>query len=45
LLEVLQQHGFLVCPQKGSHLKLKSAEGRVVIVPHPKKEIPISSVR
>jgi predicted RNA binding protein YcfA (HicA-like mRNA interferase family) len=45
LLKVLQQHGFYAYSQKGSHLKLKSAEGRVVIGPHPKKEIPIGTVR
>jgi predicted RNA binding protein YcfA (HicA-like mRNA interferase family) len=42
---VLQRHGFHPASQKGSHLKLRSPEGRVVIVPHPSKEIPIGTVR
>lgn len=45
ILEILKQHGFQECSKKGSHLKLRSPEGRVVIVPHPKKEIPIGTVR
>ncbi|MFM2166979.1 MAG: hypothetical protein RIS79_1350 [Verrucomicrobiota bacterium] len=45
ILDVLQRHGFHPASQKGSHLKLRSPEGRVVIVPHPCKEIPIGTVR
>ncbi len=45
IIRVLEEHGFRQYSQKGSHLKMKSDEGRVVIVPHPKKEIPIGTVR
>jgi predicted RNA binding protein YcfA (HicA-like mRNA interferase family) len=42
---MLQTDGFQPVSLKGSHLKLQSPEGRVVIVPHPSKEIPIGTVR
>lgn len=45
LLRVLEDKGFVRQSQKGSHLKLVSLDGRVVILPHPKKEIPIGTVR
>ncbi len=45
ILDMLQTDGFQPVSLKGSHLKLQSPEGRVVIVPHPSKEIPIGTVR
>jgi predicted RNA binding protein YcfA (HicA-like mRNA interferase family) len=42
---VLQAHGFVFVSQKGSHAKYRSAEGRIAIVPHPKKELPIGTTR
>jgi predicted RNA binding protein YcfA (HicA-like mRNA interferase family) len=45
IIRVLEQHGFAFATQKGSHRKYKLASGRVVIVPHPKKEIPIGTTR
>ncbi|HSU55759.1 MAG TPA: type II toxin-antitoxin system HicA family toxin [Candidatus Dormibacteraeota bacterium] len=41
VIRVLQQHGFFFATQKGSHAKYKNADGRIAIVPHPKKELPI----
>lgn len=39
IIRVLKQHGFILVSQKGSHKKFKK-NGRIVIVPDPKKEIP-----
>ena len=45
VIRVLQQHGFFFASQKGSHAKYKNAAGRIAIVPHPKKELPIGTTR
>ena len=45
IIRVLQEHGFFFVSQKGSHAKYKNAAGRVAIVPHPKKELPIGTTR
>jgi predicted RNA binding protein YcfA (HicA-like mRNA interferase family) len=45
VIRVLQAHGFLFASQKGSHAKYKNATGRIAIVPHPKKELPIGTTR
>jgi predicted RNA binding protein YcfA (HicA-like mRNA interferase family) len=42
---VLADHEFHFVSQHGSHAKYKHADGRMVIVPHPKKEIPIGTLR
>ena len=42
---MLQQPGFFFASQKGSHAKYKNAAGRIAIVPHPKKELPIGTTR
>jgi len=39
IIRVLKIHGFILVSQKGSHKKFKK-NGRIVIVPDPKKEIP-----
>ena len=39
IIRVLKKHGFHFVSQKGSHKKFKK-NGRIVIVPDPKKEIP-----
>lgn len=39
IIAVLEQNGFIFKSQKGSHCKYIKGD-RVVIVPHPKKEIP-----
>lgn len=40
IIRVLNQHGYEEVSKRGSHTKLKNIDGRVVIVPHPKPEIP-----
>lgn len=45
VIRVLQQHGFAFVSQKGSHAKYRSPAGRIAIVPHPKKELPIGTTR
>jgi predicted RNA binding protein YcfA (HicA-like mRNA interferase family) len=45
VIRILQQHGFFLVSQKGSHAKYKNAAGRMSIVPHPKKELPIGTTR
>ena len=45
VIRVLEQHGFLFASQRGSHCKYKGAAGRIAIVPHPKKELPIGTTR
>lgn len=44
LLKVLKAEGFEEVSKKGSHLKLRNGE-RTVILPHPKKDLPIGTVR
>jgi predicted RNA binding protein YcfA (HicA-like mRNA interferase family) len=39
VIGTLEQHGFVLVSQKGSHKKFKKGN-RIVIVPDPKKEIP-----
>jgi predicted RNA binding protein YcfA (HicA-like mRNA interferase family) len=39
VIAVLQQHGFILVSQKGSHKKFRRNQN-IVIVPDPKKEIP-----
>ncbi|MCH8263496.1 MAG: type II toxin-antitoxin system HicA family toxin [Proteobacteria bacterium] len=43
IISVLEQNKFELIKQKGSHKKFRSPEGRTVIVPDPKKEIPIGT--
>lgn len=44
LLKVLKDAGFEEVSKRGSHLKLRK-EDRTVILPHPKKDLPIGTVR
>ena len=44
IIKFLEKNGFLFVSQKGSHRKYKN-QGRIVIVPHPKKEIPMGTFR
>jgi predicted RNA binding protein YcfA (HicA-like mRNA interferase family) len=41
----LESHGFARVAQRGSHIKFRSASGRIVIVPATRKEIPIGTMR
>ena len=45
VIRVLHEHGFFFVTQRGSHAKYKHATGRITIVPHPKKELPIGTTR
>ncbi|MDO5644021.1 MAG: type II toxin-antitoxin system HicA family toxin [Paracoccus sp. (in: a-proteobacteria)] len=44
LLKLLKAEGFEEASKKGSHLKLRKG-GRTVILPHPKKDLPLGTVR
>ncbi|MBD1401142.1 type II toxin-antitoxin system HicA family toxin [Pelobacter sp. M08fum] len=39
IIAILLKHGFQQVSQRGSQVQLRS-DNRIVIVPHPKKEIP-----
>jgi predicted RNA binding protein YcfA (HicA-like mRNA interferase family) len=45
VIRVLQKQGFAFVTQRGSHVKYKNAVGRIAIVPHPRKELPIGTAR
>ena len=45
VIRVLQARGFYFVSQKGSHAKYRDTLGHTVIVPHPKKELPIGTTR
>lgn len=40
VIKVLEKHGFSKTTQRGSH-----AKGKIAVVPHPKKELPIGTTR
>lgn len=42
IIRILENHGFVQVGQKGSHIKLRK-ENKTVIVPHPKKVIPVGT--
>ena len=44
LLKILLEAGFEEISKKGSHLKLRKGE-KTVILPHPKKDLPLGTVR
>lgn len=44
LVQVLRSNGFEEVSQRGSHLKLRKGD-TIVIVPHPKKDLPLGTVR
>lgn len=44
LLALLKAEGFEKVSKKGSHLKLRKGD-RTVILPHPKKDLPLPTVR
>jgi predicted RNA binding protein YcfA (HicA-like mRNA interferase family) len=41
----LERDGFVIVAVRGSHHKLRHSDGRIVIVPHPRRDIPIGTVR
>lgn len=44
LLKILKEAGFEEVQQRGSHLKLRKGD-RTVILPHPKRDLPLGTVR
>lgn len=44
LLKLLKDNGFEETSKSGSHLKLRKGD-RTVILPHPKKDLPLGTVR
>ena len=46
IIRRLERDGFALVSVRGSHHKYKQAgTGRIVILPHPRKDIPIGTVR
>jgi predicted RNA binding protein YcfA (HicA-like mRNA interferase family) len=45
IIAILENRGFTRASQRGSHIKFRSAVGRIVIVPAARKEIPIGTIR
>lgn len=45
LIKRLKAAGFTEVSAKGSHHKLRNESGKIVIVPHPKRDLPIGTVR
>ena len=44
-MKKLARAGFTKVSQKGSHIKLRHPDGRMVIVPHPKQDLPAGTLR
>ncbi|HTV70602.1 MAG TPA: type II toxin-antitoxin system HicA family toxin [Rhizobiaceae bacterium] len=45
IIRRLQQDGFALVSVRGSHHKYRHTDGRTVIVTHPRKDIPLGTVR
>lgn len=45
IIRLLESRGFHFVSQRGSHVKMRNTTGRTVIIPHPKREIPIGTTR
>lgn len=45
IMKLLEKTGFEKISQKGSHIKMKHPDGRVTIVPHPKKDLPLGTAQ
>ena len=44
-LRILTSNGFKFISQKGSHAKYRDSLGHTVVVPYPRKDIPIGTLR
>ena len=44
-LRILTTHDFRFVSQRGSHAKYRDSLGHTVIIPHPRKDIPIGTLR
>jgi predicted RNA binding protein YcfA (HicA-like mRNA interferase family) len=45
ILSRLKSEGWQLVNIEGSHHKLRHADGRTIIVPHPKKDLPTGTAR
>ena len=45
LISILTAHGFDFVSKRGSHAKYRDTLGHTVIIPHPRKDIPIGTLR
>ena len=45
IIRRLQRDGFALVSVRGSHHKYRHPDGRIVIVTHPRKDIPAGTVR
>jgi predicted RNA binding protein YcfA (HicA-like mRNA interferase family) len=45
IIRRLSSDGFALVSVRGSHHKYRHADGRTVILPHPRKDIPAGTVR
>ena len=45
ILACLLAEGWVSVGAKGSHHKFKHPDGRIVVVPHPKKDLPTGTAR
>ena len=44
-LRILSANSFRCVSQRGSHAKYRDVAGRIVIVPHPRKSIPMGTLQ
>jgi len=45
IIKELKKAGFVLVKVSGDHHKFKHENGKIVIVPHPQKDLPIGTVR
>ncbi len=44
-IRILTRNGFGFVSQRGSHAKYRDGAGHTVIVPHPRKDVPVGTLR
>ena len=44
-IRILEANGFRFISQRGSHAKYRDSDEHTVIIPHPRKDIPIGTIR
>ena len=44
-IDILTSNGFRFISKRGSHAKYRNDASHTVIVPHPRKDIPIGTIR
>lgn len=44
-IAILTSHGFEFISKRGSHAKYRDVNGHTVIIPHPRKDIPVGTLR